>query len=66
MLHSCGVRKNYVSGKNKGTVEYAQEAGLSLSDSMYAPHVFVCVRVRGAFKKKIERERERGLGRMRS
>ena len=25
---------------------------MSLSDSMYGPHVLVCVRVRGAFQKK--------------
>jgi hypothetical protein len=27
-------------------------AGLSLSESMYGPHVLVCVRARGAFPKK--------------
>ena len=30
---------------------YAQDAGMSLSEPTYAPHVLVCVRVRGAFKK---------------
>ena len=32
---------------------YAQEAGLSLSEPTYGPHVLVCVRVRGAFQQNI-------------
>ena len=31
---------------------YAQDPGMSLCESMYGPHVFVCVRARGVFPKK--------------
>ena len=31
---------------------YAQGPGMSLCESMYGPHVLVCVRVRGVFHKK--------------
>ena len=36
---------------------YAQDPGMSLCESMYGPHVLVCVRVRGVFQKKRKKKR---------
>ena len=35
---------------------YAQDPGMSLCESMYGPHVFVCVRARGVFQKQKQKK----------